>query len=79
MTTQLSPELEQFVESEVAAGRFTDRTEVLEQALRLLQRDREEAVAGIQAGLADVAAGNTQPLGDAFRELRSELGMSDAP
>jgi len=46
-------------------------------ATGLLLRDREEAIEGIKAGLADVAAGRTQPLDQAFDELRSELGISD--
>jgi putative addiction module CopG family antidote len=76
MATHISPELERFVEREVASGRFADRKSVIEHALRLLQRDREEAVLGIQAGLDDIAAGRTQPLDNAFDDLRRELGIS---
>lgn len=65
-------DLERFVEQEVASGRFSNREAVIDHALRLLQREREEAVAGIQAGLADVAARKTQPLRVAFDELRRE-------
>ncbi|MCA9040009.1 MAG: hypothetical protein KDA65_06675 [Planctomycetaceae bacterium] len=75
MATEISQELEKFVEQEISLGRFSDRNAVIEHALRLLQRDREEAVAGILAGLADVAAGRTQPLAEAFDDLRNELGI----
>ncbi len=77
MAIEINAELEQFVEQEVTQGRFSDSAAVVEHALRLLLRDREEAIEGIKAGLADVAAGRTQPLDQAFDELRTELGISD--
>lgn len=73
----ISPDLEQFVEQEVASGRFADRDAVIAHALALLRRDREEAVVGIEAGLRDVAAGRTQPLDVAFDDLRKELGVRE--
>lgn len=72
MTTPFSSELESFVEQEVASGHFADRNAVIECGLRLLQRDREEAIHGILAGLADVAAGRVQSLNEVFDELRRE-------
>ncbi len=77
MSSGFPPELEQFVQAEIASGHFADRTAVIEHALRLFQRDREEAIDGIKAGLADVAAGRTQPLEAAFADLRSVSGPSD--
>jgi Arc/MetJ-type ribon-helix-helix transcriptional regulator len=73
----ISPDLEQFVEQEVASGRFADRDAVIAHALALLRRDRDETVAGIGAGLVDVAAGRVQPLHVAFDELRRELGVRE--
>ena len=73
MTVLISADLEQFVEQEISSGRFPNRDAVIAHALRLLQHDREDAVFGIQAGLADVAAGRMQPLGVAFADLRREL------
>ena len=70
MTTPLSAELEKFIEHQVTLGHFANRIAVLEAALRLLQADREDAVLGIRAGLADVAAGRTQPIANVFEELR---------
>ena len=69
--THISTDLEQFVDQEVASGRFADRDAVIEHALRLFQRDREEAILGIKAGLEDVAAGRTQPLDEAFDQIGS--------
>lgn len=68
----ISSDLEEFVQQEVASGRFADRDAVISHALELLRRDREEAVVGIEAGLADIAAGRVQPLHAAFDELRRE-------
>lgn len=68
--TEISPDLKEFVENEIACGNFSDQDAVVEHALRLMQRDREQAVRGIEAGLDEVAAGRVQPLDDAFDDLR---------
>jgi len=73
--TALAANLEQFVQQEIASGRFPNRDSVVAHALRLLQREREEAVTGIRVGLEDVAAGRVQSLGDAFADLRRELNV----
>ena len=75
--SQMTADLERFVQEEVSSGRFADREAVIAHAVRLLQADREEAILGIQAGLDDVAAGRTQPLAAAFDQLRRE-GTPDA-
>ncbi len=77
MAETISPDLEEFVRREIESGRFPNREAVLAHALRLFQRDREEAVAGIKAGLEDVAAGRVQPLDEAFAELRREADIAD--
>ncbi len=71
--TVLAGDLEQFVQQEISSGRFPNRESVVAHALRLLQRDRDEAVVGIRLGLDDVAAGRVQPLRDAMADLRHEL------
>jgi Arc/MetJ-type ribon-helix-helix transcriptional regulator len=73
--TALAADLEQFVQQEITSGRFPNRESVFSHALRLLKREREEAVNGIRLGLADVAAGRVQSLGDAFTDLRRELNV----
>ena len=73
--TALAADLEQFVQQEITSGHFPNRESVVAHALRLLQREREEAVAGIRVGLDDVAAGRVQSLGDAFADLRRELNV----
>ena len=68
--TALAADLEQFVQQEISSGRFPNRDSVLAHALRLLRREREEAVTGIRLGFEDVAAGRVQSLGDARRSSR---------
>ncbi len=77
MAAEISTDLEVFVTQEIASGRFSDRGSVIEYALRLMQRDREEAIHGIKLGLDDVTAGRTQPLGQAFSDLRRELDVPE--
>ena len=77
MAETISPDLEEFVRKEIESGRFPNREAVHAHALRLLQRDREEAIAGIKAGLEDVAAGRVQPLDEAFAELRQDADTAD--
>lgn len=71
----ISPDLEQFVTQEVASGRYANRDSVIAHGLTLLRRDRQEALAGIEAGIADVAAGRVQLLDEAFDELYGEFGI----
>ncbi|HET6426276.1 MAG TPA: hypothetical protein VFG20_21470 [Planctomycetaceae bacterium] len=78
MTVPTVPDdLAQFVHDEVVSGRFTDPDSVIIHALRQLQRDREEAVLGIERGFRDAAAGRMQPLADAFDDLRRESSASE--
>ncbi|MEX0937568.1 MAG: type II toxin-antitoxin system ParD family antitoxin [Pirellulales bacterium] len=77
MQIELPPELEPFVEQEFATGRYASREEVVVQALRWLCEERQAAVAGIKQGLIDMGAGRSQPLSEAFEDLRREFGVSE--
>jgi len=70
-------EIEQFVSSEISSGHFADRDEVILHLLRLFQRDREETIAGIKAGLADVAHGRVEILAEAFHDIRRSATSSE--
>ena len=78
MQIDLPPELESFVEQEFATGRYETRDEVVAQALRWVKEDRQDAIAGIKQGLEDVAAGRTQPLADAFQDIREQFDVPDS-
>ena len=73
MQIELPAELTPFVEQEFATGRYASREEVVVQALRWLQEQRQEAVLGIEQGLDDMAAGRAQPISEAFADIRNEL------
>ena len=77
MQIDLPVELEPFVEQEFATGRYASREEVVIQALCWLREQRQQAVLGIQQGLDDVAAGRTQPVKEAFADIRKESGASE--
>ena len=77
MQIELPAELEPFVEQEFATGRYATREEVVVQAIFWLREERRKAVSGIKQGLDDVAAGRTQPLAEAFADIRKEFGVAD--
>ena len=76
MEIHLPPELEPFVEQEFATGRYASLEDVVVQAVRWLQQERQSALEGIQRGLDDVAAGRTQPLRNAFADIRKQVDAS---
>src|SRR5208337_4320350 len=79
MNTHLPADLEQFVQAKVRSGRFTSSDEAITAAVRLLrqQEEAEEArvLEGIRQGLDDMRAGRTQPLAEAFADIRRDLDL----
>jgi Arc/MetJ-type ribon-helix-helix transcriptional regulator len=70
------------VQAKVRSGRFTSSDEAISEAVRLL-RQREEAgeagvLEGIQQGLEDMRAGRSQPLAEAFADIRRDLNLPHA-
>ena len=72
MNHALPNDLQEFVERELASGRYQSAGDVMIDGLRLLRRDREEAVAAIEEGLAEMESGEGIPLDEAFDTLRSK-------
>ena len=72
MSIEIPADLETFVQQELAAGRYKSEQELVSEALRMLQRDRADAIAGIREGLQDAMEGRVQPLREAFAEIRNE-------
>lgn len=79
MNTHLPSDLEQFVQAKVRSRRFSSSDEAITAAVRLLrqQEEAEEArvLEGIRHGLDDVRAGRTQPLAEAFADIRRDLNL----
>lgn len=75
-TIHLTPALDAFVDQFVAGGRYETPSEVMADALSLLE-DREAALqaraaklkAQIAEGLADIEAGRTHDIDEVFAEL----------
>ena len=82
MNISLTPELESFVDSRVASGRYQSASEVVRAALRLLEteeREREAALAEvcqkIQLGLDQIQRGEVFDGEAVFDELDQEHGL----
>lgn len=68
MANEISPENEQFIQHELASGMYQNRTELLDEALRLLKR-RRELQRDVQAG---VDSGPSVPGGEVFSRLEKK-------
>lgn len=81
MNVSLTPELEKFVQDKVGSGRYTSASEVVREALRLLEKkdqreaEREEALKAFQAEMdrrmQEVDAGGWIDGEEAFARLRA--------
>ena len=79
----LGKHFEDFVQAQLASGRYGNASEVLRDALRLME-DRERKLASLDAsiakGLADIEAGRVHDGEEIFDELEASLaGLSEAP
>jgi putative addiction module CopG family antidote len=77
MQFQIPPEFVEFVEGEIASGHFRSQEEVVLAGLSLLKQDREEAIAGIQQGVAEWKRGEGTSLDKAFAKIRSKHGVAE--
>jgi putative addiction module CopG family antidote len=76
MTIRLPEDLQRFVKAKVQSGQFTSSDEVITEAVRLLQQQEEaRTLEGIRQGLEDLRAGRTQPLAEAFADIRRDLNL----
>ncbi|MBX3411553.1 MAG: type II toxin-antitoxin system ParD family antitoxin [Pirellulales bacterium] len=73
MALQIPTELQAFVNRELRTGRYSSELELVSEALRMLERERQEALAGVLEGMADVEAGRMVPLHEVFDEIRRVL------
>lgn len=73
MTITIQPELEQFVQQEIASGEYGDASAVVAEALRLLQQKRRhEALRDeIRIGVEQAERGETAPLD--MNRIREEV------
>ena len=79
----LGKHFETFVQAQLASGRYNNASEVLRDALRLME-DRERRLASLDAaierGIADIEAGRVHDLDEVCDELDAELAaLPDRP
>jgi antitoxin ParD1/3/4 len=76
ISVELGETLEQFVDDLLQGGRYNSKSEVLREGVRLIQ-DREARLAALDAaiarGLADIDAGRTVPMDEAFDRVEAKL------
>jgi putative addiction module CopG family antidote len=73
MPTAIPGELQDFIEREIASGKFRSEEEVVSTALRLLREreQRHDALrSDLQEGAADLDSGGRLTAEDVFRRLR---------
>jgi antitoxin ParD1/3/4 len=75
ISADLGNQLESYIASLVATGRYNSKSEVLREGVRLIQ-DREARLAVLDAaiarGLADAEAGRTADAAEAFDRLEAK-------
>jgi Arc/MetJ-type ribon-helix-helix transcriptional regulator len=75
MSYLFPPALDRLIREELATGVYNSEDDVLVEALQAL-RDRNETIAGIREGLADLDAGRVRLLGDVDAELRTKHAIA---
>jgi len=78
MTITLPPELQAFVEAEIASGKYSTADDLLGKALQLLRDKgkREELLHEIDKGIADSETGRVKVFDDAAVELIKAKGRA---
>lgn len=84
-TIHLLPDLDGFLDRMIATGRYADASDVVSEALSLLE-DREVALDALRAklkaqiaeGLADLKAGRTHDIDDVFAEVDDIIRQHEA-
>ena len=75
----LGKHFEAFVQAQLASGRYNDASEVLRDALRLMEESERRLSAldaAIGRGFADLKAGNTHDLDEVCDELEARCGRT---
>lgn len=75
MTYQFPPDLQHLVDAQMSTGRYRSHDQLIERALRTLD-DYDQAVADVEEGLAQEAAGATRPLVDVADDIRRRHGFA---
>jgi predicted transcriptional regulator len=74
MPYQLPPDIDQRIQSQIALGIYQTPTEVLNDALDVLEH-RNADLEAIRAGIEDEKAGRMRSLEDVDRDMRQRFGL----
>lgn len=75
MPYQFPPDVQELIREAVASGYYATEDDLIREALHaLIQRDEE--LADIKAGVADMEAGRLRPINEVDAEIRGRLGFS---
>jgi Arc/MetJ-type ribon-helix-helix transcriptional regulator len=69
-------DLQQSIQALLATGKYDSEDAVLRSAVAAL-RQREEDIAAIRAGIADMEAGRYRPLAEVDAEFRQKHGLAN--
>lgn len=86
----LGQHFEAFIQEQLASGRYNNASEVVREALRLMEKQHEQKEerkqrlatldAALMQGIADVEAGRVYDAEDVFKELIAEIeALPDRP
>lgn len=85
MNVSLTPELERFIGELLETGRYRSATEVVREAVRLLQEREEEREAklallrrAVDVGVKELDRGEGLPADEVFEDVLRGLGRSEA-
>ena len=75
MNYEIPAQLQSLIDQKMSTGQYASQDELLTEALHALD-DYEAAVADIQQGIEDEAAGRMRPLDEVNADIRQKLGFS---
>jgi Arc/MetJ-type ribon-helix-helix transcriptional regulator len=79
MTIDLSPAAAKLLDEQMARGKFSSPSEIIEQALQLFaaQQNEAESLANFRQSITEMEAGQSRPANEAFAEIRKKHGWAD--
>ncbi len=69
MSYSFPPEIDRLLQARLSSGLYSSEDQVLLEAMLALQ-DRDETIAGVREGLADMEAGRVRTLHEVDAEMR---------
>jgi antitoxin ParD1/3/4 len=74
----LGAHFEKFIQAQLAGGRYNNASEVLRDALRMMEESEQRLAAALQRGLDDIEAGRVYPMEEVTREVMADIDAIEA-